>query len=190
MWCNNHLYTVQNTSSLQSKTSYPLNSFSQLLSPPPYPLATTNPHYFSRDLCIPDLSLVSSSLQSHGLQHARLLCPPLSPRVAQIHVHWVWWCYLTISSSATSSPLPSVFISMRVFSSESALIRWPKCCSFSTSPSNEHSGLISFRTDWFELLVVQGTLKSSPEPRIWNYQLLINCEMLKVLIYFTTFFHF
>ena len=58
---------------------------------------------------------------------------------------------------------PSIFPSMRVFSSESALcIRWTKHRSFSfnISPSNEHSGLISFRMDWLDLLAVQGTLKS------------------------------
>ena len=56
---------------------------------------------------------------------------------------------------------PSVFPSTRVFSSESALpIRWPKFWSFSISPSNEYLGLISFRMDWFDLLEVQGTLKS------------------------------
>ena len=58
---------------------------------------------------------------------------------------------------------PSIFPSMRVFSSESALcIRWPKdwSFSFSISPSNEHPGPISFRMDWLDLLVVQGTLKS------------------------------
>ena len=59
--------------------------------------------------------------------------------------------------------LPSIFPSIRVFSSELALcIKWPKYWSFSSSisPSNEYSGLISFRIDWFGLLVVQGTLKS------------------------------
>ena len=59
--------------------------------------------------------------------------------------------------------LPSVFPSIRVFSKESVLrIRWPKYWSFnfSISPSNEYSGLISFRTDWFDLHAVQGTLKS------------------------------
>ena len=59
--------------------------------------------------------------------------------------------------------LPSTFPSIRVFSSESVLrIRWPKDCtfSFSISPSNEYSGLISFRMDWFDLPAVQGTLKS------------------------------
>ena len=59
--------------------------------------------------------------------------------------------------------LPSIFPSIRVFSNESALrIRWPKywSFSFSISPSNQHSGLISFRMDWVDLLSVQGTLKS------------------------------
>ena len=59
--------------------------------------------------------------------------------------------------------LPSIFPSIRVFSTESVLhIRWPKDWSFSfnISPSNEHSGLISFRMDWLDLLAVQGTLKS------------------------------
>ena len=58
---------------------------------------------------------------------------------------------------------PSIFPSIRVFSSESVLhIRWPKywSFSFSISPSNEYSGLISFRMDWFDLLAVQGTLKN------------------------------
>ena len=63
--------------------------------------------------------------------------------------------------------LPSFFPSIRVFSNKSALhIRWPKywSFSFSISPSSEYSRLISFRTDLFDLFVVQGTLKSSPAP--------------------------
>ena len=59
--------------------------------------------------------------------------------------------------------LPSIFPSIRVFSNESILcIRWPKCWSFSfsISPTNEHSGLISYRMDWLDLPAVQGTLKS------------------------------
>ena len=57
--------------------------------------------------------------------------------------------------------LPSVFPSIRVFYRELALlIKWPKDWSFSSSPSNEYSGLISFKIDWFDLLIVQGTLKS------------------------------
>ena len=64
--------------------------------------------------------------------------------------------------------LPSVFPSMRVFSNESVLhIGWPKYQSFSISPSNEYSGLISFRMDWLGLLAVQGTLKSLPRPSLY-----------------------
>ena len=63
-------------------------------------------------------------------------------------------CYLLLL-------LPSIFSSIRVLSNESALcIRWPKYWSFSISPSNEYSGLISFRIDWLNLPAVQGTLKS------------------------------
>ena len=65
--------------------------------------------------------------------------------------------------------LPSIYPSMRVFSNESLLpIRWPKhwSFSFSISPFNEHSGLISFRMDWLDLLAVQGNLKSSPTPQL------------------------
>jgi len=62
--------------------------------------------------------------------------------------------------------LPSIFPSIKVFSSESALhIRWPKYWSFSfnINPSNEHPGLISFRMDWLDLLTIWGTLKSLPQ---------------------------
>ena len=81
----------------------------------------------------------------------------------QTHVHWVGDA--TQPSHPLSSPLlpPSSFPSIRVFSSESALcITWPKYWSFSfnITPSNEYSGLISFRMGWFDLLAVQGTLKS------------------------------
>ena len=87
-----------------------------------------------------------------------------SPEFTQTPVHWV---DDAIQPSHPLSPLllPSIFPSIRVFSNESALhIRWPKYWSFSftTSPSNEYSGLISFKIDWFDLLAVQGTVKSSP----------------------------
>ena len=84
------------------------------------------------------------------------------PEFAQTHVHWV-------DAIQTSHPVltplfpPSVFPSIRFFSSESVLhIRWPKywSFSFSISPSNEYPGLISFRMDWLDLLAVQGTLNS------------------------------
>ena len=63
--------------------------------------------------------------------------------------------------SSSACPLPSIFSSLRVFSSDSALhVRWPKHWIFSISPSSEYPGLISFRIDWFDILVVQGTLMS------------------------------
>ena len=73
------------------------------------------------------------------------------------------WCHPTISSCRPLLLLPSILPSFRVFSNESVFcIRWPKYWSFSfnISPSNEYSGWISFMIDWFDLLTVQGTLKS------------------------------
>ena len=72
--------------------------------------------------------------------------------------------------------LPSILLNIRVFSNESVLcIRWPKywSFSFSISPSNEYSGLISFRMDWLDLLAVQGTLKSSPTPQFKSINSLV-----------------
>ena len=79
----------------------------------------------------------------------------------QTHVHWVGDAIQPSHPLLPLLLLPSVFPSIRVFSSELALpIRWPKYWSFSISPSNEYSGLVSFWIDWFNLLAVQGTLKS------------------------------
>jgi len=109
-------------------------------------------------------SVMSDSLQPHGLQHARLPCPSSIPRVYSSSCPLRQWCHPTISSSVIALLLPpSIFPSIRVFSNESVLhIRWPKYWSFSfnISPSNEYSGLISFRMDWLDLLAVHGTLKS------------------------------
>ena len=99
------------------------------------------------------LSVLSNSLQPHGMQHTRLSCPSPTP-----------WSLLKLMSIESVMPsnhlilcrplllLPSIFPSIRVFSNKSVLcIRWPKCWSFSfgISPSSEYSGLISFRIDWF-----------------------------------------
>ena len=109
-------------------------------------------------------SVMSNSLWPHGPQHTRPPCPSPTPRVYSNSSPLSQWCYPTISSSCHPLLLlPSIFPSIRVFSHESALhTRWPKYWSFSfnISPSNEYSGLISFRMDWLDLLVVQGTLKS------------------------------
>ena len=104
-------------------------------------------------------SLSRVYLPPHGL-HSRPPRPSLTPRAYSAHVRRVGDAIQPLSSPLL---LPSVFPSIRVFSSESALcIRWPKywSFSFSISPSNEYSELISFRMDWLDLLAVQGTLKS------------------------------
>ena len=85
------------------------------------------------------------------------------PELAQTHVHWVSDAIQSSHPLSSVLLLASIFPSIRVFSNESALhIRWPKYWnfSFSISISNEYSGLISFRIDWFDLLAVQGTLKT------------------------------
>ena len=91
---------------------------------------------------------------------------------AQTHIHWVDDAIHPSNPLSLPSPPPSIFPSIRVFSKESDLhIRWPKY--WSITPSNEYSGLISFRIHWFDLLAVQGTLKgllqyhSSQAPIFW-----------------------
>ena len=106
-------------------------------------------------------SVVSESLWSHGLQQARLPCPSSTPGACSNLCPSSRWCRPTIILCCPLFLLPSIFPSIRVFSSESVLCtRLPKCWSFSfsISPSNEYSGLISFRMDWLDLLAVQGTL--------------------------------
>ena len=101
------------------------------------------------------------------------------PGPTQTHVHR--GCDAIQPSHSLSSPFPSVSPSIRVFSSESVLhIRCPKywSFSFSISPSNEYLGLISFKIDWFDLLVVQGILKESyPTPQFKS----INSSVLTFL---------
>ena len=111
-------------------------------------------------------SIVSDSLQLHGLQHDRLPCPSPTPKLTQT---------MSIESVIPSNHLiflssllllSSIFPSIRVFSNELALhTRWPKYWSFSFSIClpNEYSGLISFRIDWVDLHTVQGTFKSLPQ---------------------------
>ena len=101
---------------------------------------------------------MSNCLRPHGLQHARLLCPPLSPRVCSNSRPLSWWCCLTIPSSESlfsfclqSFPASGSFPMSRLQNiGASALL--------SVLPIN--SGLISFRIGWFYFLAIQGTLKS------------------------------
>ena len=114
--------------------------------------------------CSVSRSVVSDSLRPHALQHARLPCLSPTPRAFSNP------CPLSrvmpsnhLNLCRPLLLLPSIFPSIGVFSKESILcIRWPKYWnfSFSISPSNEYSGLISLKTDWLDLLAVQGTLRS------------------------------
>ena len=106
-------------------------------------------------------SVVSSFFWPHGLQHARFPCPSPSPRTCSNSGPSSRWCHPTISSSVISFssclqsfPASGSFPVSQLFASE----YWS--FSFSISPSNEYSGLISFRVYWFDLLAVEGTLKS------------------------------
>ena len=100
------------------------------------------------------------NLRPHGLQHNRPPCPSPTPGVYSNSCPLSWRCHTTISSSVAP------FSHLQSFPASGflpvLLIRWPKywSFSFSISPSNEYSGLISFRMDWLDLLAVQGTLKS------------------------------
>ena len=116
-------------------------------------------------------SVVYDSLTPHGLQHTR---PPVH------HQPWNLLKLMSIKSMIPSNHLillrpllllPSVFPSTRVFSKESVLcIRWPKCWSFSISPSNVHSGLISLRINWLDLLAVQGLSRAFSSTTVQKHQ--------------------
>ena len=124
-------------------------------------LPTLNPHLgFS---LLFSYKVVSDSLWGHGLQHARLPCPSLFPGICAYSSSLSQRCHPMILFSVNNLLLlPSIFPRIRIFSNESALwIRWPKYWSFSISPSNEYSGLISFGVfDVFDLFAVQRTLKN------------------------------
>ena len=113
-------------------------------------------------------------MSHHSLVESYLtLCDPMNcnPPGSSV-LHCLLRKFISVESVMLSNPLilslllPSAFPSIRVFSHESALhIRWPKYWSFSINPSNEYSGLISFRIDWFDLPAVQGTLESFSAPQ-------------------------
>ena len=105
-------------------------------------------------------SVMSDSLKPHGLQYARPPCSSLTPRACSNSRPFSQWCHPTISSSIIPSP-PTINLSQH-----QGLFKWVSSLhqywtfSFSISPSNEYSRLISFTMDWLDLLAVQGTLKS------------------------------
>ena len=120
------------------------------------------------------------------LQHARLSCSSLTLRAYSNSCPTSCWCHATISSSIVSfsSCLQSFPASGSVLH-----IRWPQYWSFSISPSNEYSGLISFKIDWFDLLAVHGTLKSLLQHHTWKASILRHSDLFIVQLsypYMTT----
>ena len=121
-------------------------------------------------------SVMSNSLRHNGLQRTNFPVHHQLPKPTQTHIHPVSDAIQPSHPLSSPSPQPSIFPSIRTFTSKSVLcIRWPKYWgfSFSISPSNEYSGLISFRMDWLDPLAVQGTLKgllqhhNSKAPILW-----------------------
>ena len=121
-------------------------------------------------------SVLSNSLWPHGLQHTRLHSPSPSPGACSNSCPLSQWCHPTCLILCRPFLLqPSIFPSIRVFSSKSVLhIRWSNywSFSFSISPSNEYSRLMSFRIEWFDLLAVQGTLKCLLQHHSWKASVL------------------
>ena len=116
-----------------------------------------------------------NSLQPHGLQHIRLPCSSLSPGGYSDLGLLSRWHHSAISSSVVPfSSCPQSFPASESFPMSWLFASGGQSFSFSISPSNEYSGLISFRIDWFDLLAVQGTLKSlfqhhsSKTPVLWH----------------------
>ena len=113
-------------------------------------------------------SVVPNSLPPQGVYHTRLPCPSSSPGICSNSCPLSQWCHPTISSSVVpfsshlKSFLESGSLQINPLPDSHFHISWPKywSFSFSTSPPNEYSGLTSFKIDWFDLLAVQGTLKS------------------------------
>ena len=116
---------------------------------------------------------MSYSLWLRGLQHARLLCPSVFPRVCSNSCPLIWWYHPTISSSVIplSSCLQS-FPASGSFPVSAPCIKWPKywSFSFSISPSNEYSGLISFWIDRFDLLPSKGLSRVFSSTTVQKYQ--------------------
>ena len=128
-----------------------------------------NPYIVCKIVC---LCRLGWGLFSRSVSHVRLFAASWTAAHQASLSFTISWSLLKLMSIESIMPsnhhvlcrplllLPSIFPSIRVFSNESALCIWPKYWSFSFSPSNEYTVLISFRIDWLDLLAVQGTLKS------------------------------
>ena len=151
---------------------------SQILALLTFLLASERKHNFVQNNAFSSVqfsrSVMSDSLQPHGLQHARPPCPSPTPRVHPNPCPSSRWCHPTISSSVVPfSSCPQSFSASGSFQ-----IRCPKYWSFSISPSNEYSGLISFRVDWLYLCSPRDSQESFPAPQFKN----INSSALHFLL--------
>ena len=114
---------------------------------------------------------MSYSLWPHGLLHVRFLCPPPSPKVWSNPCPLNWWSNHFIFCNPLLL-LPQCFPASGSFPMNQLFTSGGQSFSFSFSPSSEHSGLISFKTDWFHLFAVQRTLKSLLQQHIWKASIL------------------
>ena len=128
-----------------------------------------------------ELTSIPHAVVVPSLSHVRLFATPWTaarPASLSLTIFWSLPKFISIEllrpfNHLSLFLLPSVFPSIRVFSNEPAVcIRWPKYwrLSFSISPSNDYSGLIPFRIDWFNLLAVQGLSRVFSRPTIWKHQ--------------------
>ena len=127
-------------------------------------------HIHELTLLLFSRSVVSDSLQLHELQHARLPCPSPSPKACSNSCPLSQRCHPTTSFSVTpsSSSCPQSFLASGSFPMSQLFTSGGQgywSFSFSIRPSSEYSGLISFRMDWLDLLVVQDSEESSPTPQ-------------------------
>ena len=122
--------------------------------------------------------VVPTSLWPHGLQHGRPACPSPIPRACRSSCSLHWWCHPAISSPHVLFSFCPDLSQQQDFSNESSVcIRWPKYWNFSFSirQFSEYSGLILLKTDWFDLLAVQGTLRSLLKQHSWRFRMGNTC---------------
>ena len=136
-------------------------------------------------------SVVSNSLWLHELQHARPPCPSPTPGAYPNSCPSSRWCHPTISSSVSPSPTFNLSQHQGLFKWVSSSHQVAKVLEFQLNirPSNEHSGLISFRMDWLDLLAVQGTLKSLLQHHSSKAPILLHSALFRVQLshpYITT----
>ena len=162
------------------------------MSPPKFMLKLSNPSLCARCTVQFSRSVMSNSLQPHGLQQARLPCPSPTPGASSNSCPSRRWCHPTISSCHPLLLLPSIFPSTRVFSCVLAFrIRWREVIGASASASvlpRNIQGWFHLRIDWFDFLAFQGTLRSflqHPMKVYWNI-LIISLLKVQAFMFFSS----